>query len=252
MAAHILHTNLLSAGSAVELTATGFDAGWEFANALNIGTALKAQVLLGVVGVAEYDLGVIAPISSVAIARHNFGTANANIKVSVASNQAGPWSVLVDHSPIDDDVLLVVEPVITGRYVRVEVQNHTQAAIFSVVCVGDALKLPRSMPNGFIPPEFGAQDQVTASYTAGTELAGLSIKRQPAKTRAIIKEAPRKWFFDNWRELQVALLKNTVFFRWKETGSTLYGTLASKKSPNPKFVKTYYMTVNIDFQGFIS
>lgn len=251
MAAHILHKNLLSLPSASKVTDWSFDSGWEVENCLNVGTALKSKIAANTQGGFEYDLGAAYVFSSVAIARHNFNSTGAKIRVYSSSTSGGPWNASIDFTPTSDDVFLQNFTSVSARYVRVEISGQIAPVIFSVLYIGDALKLPRPMPNGFTPPEFGRQDEVKASFTAGNEIAGISVIRKPTKTRVMIKQAPATWFFEYWIGLTESLLSRPVFFRWKETGSTIYGYVPKRLQP-PKFKKNHYMDGNIDIEGFVS
>jgi hypothetical protein len=159
---------------------------------------------------------VASPFDYVAIARHNFGSAQIAVTVEARVSAPDAWAVIVaEFMPTTNDALILRFTRTTYHSVRIKLAAGSAPAQASVVYAGLLLVMQRRVYVGHTPITMGRQTNIATGVseggnflgrviTGGTLRSGLSFQNlTPAWVRSdldpFIQAARSKPFFFGWR-----------------------------------------------------
>ena len=215
------YENLVTASN---ISSTSADSNFPVTNLANPSTYLKWQGADNgspSSGNDEYltvTLNTIEPIDYVAIAKHNFGSAQIPVSIEGDDGQgASPnWPELVT------DVLLPDDSPVLFRFtsqslasVRVRLQPGTEVPNAAVLYVGKLLALQRRLYVGHTPIKYGRSTMVTNGRSESGNFLGRVVLQETNGTSVALQNLTPSWYRTYFDPFVQDAKENPFFFAWR-------------------------------------
>lgn len=159
-------------------------------------------------------LPVARPVSYLGLYAHTLGANGATVTLQYSTNAGGTWSTACTMMPSGTVPVYAFFPDITANYWRVSVAS-TPASLLGCVAFGKDMILPHGAWNGFVPPVFGRDTQVTNSTSeTGTFLGRSIIKRGSMSSLDLSALSADAWMRANWKPFIEWAEKQPWFLLW--------------------------------------
>ena len=151
--------------------------------------------------------------------------------------------------PPDDSPIMVLTDPITVDSMRVSVRGNI-APELSVVKFGKALQLPRPFYGGHMPIDFAREIVYKNNKGTTGEFLGRSKKSVSLKAAYSITNVPYEWLTENWRDWQLAMEDDPVFWAWRPDNYPFVGYVETvgMATPEAQGLRDWY-TINIEGMG---
>lgn len=120
--------------------------------------------------------------------------ANGNvILVEWRADEADPWEVAAEFTPVDAQPIMAIWPVVTARYWRIRSTAGTAPAI-GVMSLGKRLIFDKGITGSYMPTNWGAEIEVLPANTITGQFMGQRIQRRGGQASVSFGSMDRVWF----------------------------------------------------------
>lgn len=243
-APYFLITNKLRAATILsEATVANFG----FANALDGRTSTQAGFASGAGRDVVFDFGSAQTISHVGHAAHSL--AGSTMALHSSTNNS-TWTLRLSWIAQAGVYTYELGTSFSARYLRLTVTPAAGTVYVSDFFAGQAIELPYGMPFGFVPPEFGDDDQVETNMTGNGAIVGTTVTRRPKKTSVDMRDYPSSWFDTNWLTITEGLKQYPGYFLWGTGKRPMFCSL-DRKAPRASFSNHIHMSAKLELEGFV-
>lgn len=197
--------------------ATGFPA----SNLANPSTNLRWEGEGGSPEADEYitmALDTAELVDYVAIARHNFATAQIAVSIEVLDQDASPaaWNEIVaDVIPPNDGPLMFRFTPQAVSSIRIRMQPGSAAPTAAVVYCGALLVLQRRIYVGHTPVTMGRKSKVTNARSESGNFLGRIVTAQMTGTEVDLTNLTPAWYRANIEPFILDAVERPFFFAWR-------------------------------------
>lgn len=186
--------------------------------AVNLANPSTAQKWLGQVDASPQYLTVTLSgsdeIDYLAVARHNFGTAQ--IAVKPQGDDGGGYADLTSEVlPGDDAPLLFRFDPQSLQAIRLRMAVGTAAPSAAVLYVGKLLVLQRRIYVGHVPIPYGRRTQVTNGRSESGNFLGRIVTGETRETAVSIRNMTPAWYRTEMDPFIAAAQETPFFFAWR-------------------------------------
>lgn len=190
-------------------------------NLANVSTNLRWEGLLASPEVDEYiTLNVAAadPIDYVAVARHNWGTAEIAVSVEYLDDEQSPaaWEELI--APVflpNDGPVLFRFPPLAYEALRIRLQPGTEAPRAAVVYAGALLVLQRRIYVGHQPINYSRTTKAVNGKSESGNFLGRIILNQMTSTKVGLQNLTPAWYRTYFEPFVQHAYEEPFFFAWR-------------------------------------
>jgi hypothetical protein len=194
------------------------------------------------------QIGEIEPIDYIAVARHNFGSAQ--IAVSVEGRIDGEdWTELVGETLLPDDVpaLFRFAPRSLSA-VRLRLGEGELPATAAVLYAGRLLILQRRIYVGHTPLPYGRTAKITNARSESGNFLGRIVLNEKTETQVAMRNLAASWYRTYMDPFIVAAKEVPFFFAWRPADYPReVGFAWMTNDPHPSNARTNGM-MQLDFQ----
>lgn len=212
------YESLVTSGNVSSTTAAS---GFPASNLANVSTNLRWEGEAGSPEADEYitmALNTAELVDYVAIARHNFATAQIAVSIEVLDEDASPdeWNEIVaDVIPPNDGPLLFRFTPQAISSIRIRMQPGSVAPTAAVVYSGKLLVLQRRIYVGHTPITMGRKSKVTNARSESGNFLGRIVTAQMTGTKADLSNLTPAWFRTNLEPFILDAVERPFFFAWR-------------------------------------
>lgn len=153
-------------------------------------------------------------IDYVAIARHNFGTAEIPVSIEVIDD--GEWVEIVGEiMPADDSPLLFRFPAGSQSQVRIRLQEGIAAPRAAVVYLGKLLVMERKVYVGHTPMPHARKSNVVNGRSETGEFLGRIVLGEWRETTVPLSLITPEWYRANMDAFLKVAKETPFFFAWR-------------------------------------
>lgn len=145
--------------------------------------------------------------NSIAIVKHNLGTAGASVSVESSTNGSTWTERLASFVPSNDKALFKVFTGVSAQYWRIKVVTASVAAQIADLMLGTRIEMPQPPDAPYTPAVLGMEAEVTRSRTG--QILGTVVWFKPWQIRA------------RWSNLTRAFVDGTYRVFWEEYASEM-------------------------------
>jgi hypothetical protein len=248
------YDNIVTAGA---VSADSESADYPATNLANPSTYLRWVGETASPPVDEYLTVTITredPVDYVAIARHNFGTAQIAISIEGSNGDSPEWFELIP------DVLLPDDGPVLFRFtsqqlqaVRVRLQPGAEAPTAAVLYVGKLLVLQRRIYVGHTPMPYGRSTQIQNGRSEAGHFLGRVVLQETRDTAVTLQNLTATWYRTYMDPFIRASQELPFFFAWRpqsypyETG---YGWMTNSPRPVNQRVNGM-MQIDLQMSGVV-
>ena len=203
------------------ISTTTAESAYPATNMANNSTYLKWQ---GVVSSPEQDeyitlaLNTNEDVDYVAIARHNFYTAQIAVSVEVLNEATSPdtWDeVISDSIPSDDGPILFRFTPQGISSIRIRLQPGSAAPFAAVVYAGKLLVLQRRIFVGHTPITYGRSSKITNAKSESGNFLGRILLNRMSSTKVDLGNITQAWYRAFLDPFILDSQENPFFFAWR-------------------------------------
>lgn len=214
------YDNLAIAGAvSTDTEAAGFPA----SNLVNPSTNLRWEGEIGSPAEDEHITVVTATddnqdVDYIAVARHNFGSAQIPVSVEYLDQDASPpaWTELIASVLLPNDgPALFRFPALPYAAIRLRLQPGTAAPTAAVVYAGKLLVLQRHIYVGHTPMPYGRMTKVTNGRSEAGHFLGRIVLNQATATDIKLQNLTPAWYRAYMEPFIAAAVENPFFFAWR-------------------------------------
>lgn len=194
------------------IAATSEESGYPATNLANPATHLGWRAT----STALQDLTVSSlsmPISYIAIAKHNLGSAQCPVQVDVADptyrTVAGP--VLLP----DDTPAIFVFPEATPTDARLRIDTGSEAPRVSVLYCGNALQVERRIYANHTPLKYAREIDVMSGLSESGNFLGRIVTRERRAAPVKFSLIDPDWYRENFDPFLISAKESPFFFAWR-------------------------------------
>ena len=238
------------------IAATDAVSGYPVTNLANISTAAlwKAANNSGIKYLTVTP-STAQELDYIAVARHNFGSAQIAVTVQGREESGDPWADLVEEfMPTNDNALILRFEKTTYHSIRLKLAAGNAAAQAAVVYAGLLLTMQRRLYVGHVPVNYGRVSNVVAGESeSGNFLGSIEIGGY-LETAATFNNLTPEWVRTNLVPFLDACRagKRPFFWAWRPQSyptETAFCKLTS--NPKPENARTNgMMTCALEMRGF--
>jgi hypothetical protein len=161
------------------------------------------------------DAGEAKEADTLALAGHNFGTAQASISVEVSTT--GEWAgeqttALAAFTPLCDYVIMKPFTAETKQFWRIKIVTASVPPYLGVAMIGSRIS-PARFPKGAFPPERIAIATEENVSKAG-HLLGATVRHLPKTVTANLQYPGTAWVEDTYKTFFLNNAGKPIFFGW--------------------------------------
>lgn len=202
------------------LTADSADPNFPVTNLANSSTALLWKSLVTDEQYIVATINEIDPIDYVAIARHNFGTANIAVSIegaaTVDSDGEFEWEELTqDVIPADDAPIIFRFTPQSLIAVRVKMAEGDAAPYAAVMYAGRLLIVQRRVYVGHTPLSHGVVTKAITSRSESGQFLGRVVVSEAAESSVALKNLTPSWYRATMTPFVKAAQETPFFFAWR-------------------------------------
>lgn len=191
-------------------------------------------------------------IDSVAIARHNLGSSQAQVSVEITTADVPDWTAVVGPVILGDDapVIFRFDPTeVLG--VRLLIQSPVVEPWAAVMYVGKLLVLPRRIYVGHTPIPFGRDPDVVNGLSQRGEFLGRIVTGGVLSSAFSMQNILPSWYRGTMDPFIEACATTPFFFSWRpEDWPTEVGFCWCTNNPRPVNQRSNgMMSIGIEMQG---
>lgn len=155
-------------------------------------------------------------VDYVAIARHNFGTAEIEVSVEVLGGSPETWDEIVSGAVPSDDTPLVfrIEPQAI-RSVRIRLLPGLEAPRAAVIYTGTLLTLQRRIYVGHTPITLGRKSDVVTGMSESGNFLGRIILNETNETSFSLENLTPDWYRTYFDPFVEAAISKPFFVAWR-------------------------------------
>lgn len=239
------------------VTATSEDPDHPASNVANPSTALRWQGLGGSPVEDEYltfALDSVDLVDYLAVARHNFYSAQIAVSVEVLDQSTSPesWDEIVSPviPPNDGPLLFRFTPQgITS--IRLRMQPGDAVPRAAVVYSGALLVLQRRIYVGHTPVNYGTQLSVVNHRSIGGDFLGRIVLSEKTGTQVQMQDLTPSWYRSQLEPFRVAAKEIPFFFAWRPSAYPYeVGFVWTTNDPQPQNqLANGMMSFSMDLEG---
>ena len=206
---------------ASNVSATSEETGFPASNVANPSTALRWQAAASSPAVDDYLTFALATedlVDYLAVARHNFYSAQIAVSVEVLNESTSPdsWDEIVSPAipPNDGPLLFRFTPQGIAS-IRLRMQPGTAVARAAVVYSGELLVLQRRIYVGHTPVNYGTQLSVANHRSISGDFLGRIILGEKKMTQVALQDLTPAWYRTFLEPFRVAAKQRPFFFAWR-------------------------------------
>jgi hypothetical protein len=248
--------NIVTSASISALTAAS---GFPASNMANPSTNLRWEGAVASPADDEYitisNAGV-EQLDYLAIARHNFFTAQIAVSVEYLDVDASPdaWVELIEPGiPASDGPILWRFPTLAYASLRIRMQPGSAAPTIAVVYAGLLLVLQRRIYVGHTPMPMGRTTKAINSRSESGNFLGRIITNQKTGTGVDLQNLTPAWYRENMEPFLLQAQEEPFFFAWRPSSYPAevgYGWLTN--DPQPKNQRSNgMMNVSFEMSGIV-
>lgn len=203
------------------VSATSADADYPETNVANPSTALRWQGAVSSPAMDDYltfALDTEELVDYLAVARHNFYSAQIAVSVEVLNEAMSPdnWDEIVSPviPPNDGPLLFRFTPQGIAS-IRLRMQPGTAVPRAAVVYCGDLLVLQRRIYVGHTPINFGTQLSVANHRSISGDFLGRIVLSEKTMTQIALENLTPDWYRTYLEPFRVAAKEIPFFFAWR-------------------------------------
>lgn len=202
------------------LSADSTDPNYPISNLANPSTALLWKSASTDTQYITVEFDEADPVDYVAIARHNFGTANIAVSIEGASeldeDDEPMWVTLsLEVIPADNGPLIFRFEPQSLIAVRVKLVEGDAAPYAAVLFVGRLLVLPRRIYVGHTPLSHGIVTNAVTSRSESGQFLGRIVVGESAESRVALQNINPVWYRTNLTPFIKAGQEAPFFFAWR-------------------------------------
>lgn len=203
------------------VSATSAETGFPASNVANPSTVLRWQG--GASSPAEDDyltfaLNTEELVDYLAVARHNFWSAQIAVSVEVLNEATSPesWDEIVAPviPPNDGPLLFRFTPQGIDS-IRLRMQPGSAVPRAAVVYCGELLILQRRIYVGHTPVNYGTQINVANHRSISGDFLGRVVLSEKTMTQVSMQNLTPDWYRSQLEPFRVAAQENPFFFAWR-------------------------------------
>ena len=231
-----------------DITATSTESGRTAADLANPSTVLFWRAASATEVYVTFAVSSIEPVDYLAIAAHNFGSAQ--IPVSVHIITTGDVYTLISGPRIytRDDPLIFRFPPTTVIGVRLRLEAGNAAPQAAVGYVGRLLVMPRGTSDAHVPINFGRTTRRLRQTSNNGHFLGEVLLSEGRQNAIAFKHLAQEWFRDTFVPFLDAATTRPFFFAWRPQAApddVGYVTLTNDPQPSIDFDTE---TIGLDLQ----
>lgn len=207
--------NLVTADN---VTSDTEDDDYPITNVANVITAQGASWKANAIGAEEVNAKVATSeeIDYVAIARHNFGSANIPITISASTDDGDNYTDVVEETLLPDDApaILRFNPQ-AATDIKIYCGAGNDPAQMAVLYIGKLIILPRRLYVGHTPITYGRSQTILNGKSENGEFLGRVILAEQLQTSVNLKNFSPLWYRETMDPFIVASKSAPFFFAWR-------------------------------------
>lgn len=207
--------------TASNVSATSQETGFPASNVANVSTALRWQGAASSPPMDEhltFALETEELVDYLAVARHNFYSAQIAVSVEVLNEATSPdsWDEIVSPviPPNDGPLLFRFTPQAIGS-IRFRMQPGTAVPRAAVVYCGDLLVLQRRIYVGHTPVNYGTRLSVANHRSISGDFLGRIVLGEKTMTQVAMQDLTPAWYRSQLEPFRVAAKELPFFFAWR-------------------------------------
>lgn len=204
------------------ISTTTEDTDFPATNMANPSTALVWHGLDESPAADEYitiDVNSVDELDYIAVARHNWGTAQITVSVEgLVDADASPivWQELVEEFiPADDTPLIMRFTGIALSSIRIKLQPGSAAPQAAVVYTGALLVLQRRLYVGHTPLTYGRTARVVTGRSESGNFLGRIVLGESVNSGVTLQNLTPAWYRANFHPFVLDARENPFFFAWR-------------------------------------
>lgn len=158
---------------------------------------------------AGFDCGALRAVDALGIAAHTLGTSGAGVQL-LGSNDDITYSTILSHSPLTNEELFFIFPLVSFRYYRVRVTLN--GAQIGVVKAGRRLDFPCTPIMGYKPVHHSRKYNKYFNNSMEGHLLGNRVMSAGGTTTVEFPEIPRSFVDGPLRGFQDHYARGGTFF----------------------------------------
>jgi hypothetical protein len=164
----------------------------------------------------EFTVDSDAPIDSVGIARHNWGSGVVEVTIlGITAEPGAVYTELANFTPGDDSPVLAVFDADFYIGIRIDLEPASVEPQAAVVYVGTLLTMPRSTPTGFVPLPDALDRDMLLGVAENGDFLGDVIVSERLSTNVEFRTLDGDWYRTNMRPFVQAAVP--FFYCWSMT-----------------------------------
>lgn len=243
--------------NASNVSATSEETGFPASNVANPSTALRWQAAVSSPAMDEYLTFALATeelVDYLAVARHNFWSAQIAVSVEVLNETTSPdsWDEVVSPviPPNDGPLLFRFTPQGIAS-IRLRMQPGTAVPRAAVVYCGELLVLQRRIYVGHTPVNYGTQLSVANHRSISGDFLGRIVLGEKTMTQVALQDLTPAWYRTYLEPFRVAAKELPFFFAWRPSAYPYeVGFVWTTNDPQPQNqLANGMMSFSMDVEG---
>lgn len=198
------------------------------------------------------ELGQNEDVDYIAIGAHNLGTKGVDVEILTSDTTGGGFTSRLSVSPTDDrPILLLLDPEIDVRRIKVEITNGTDREI-GVISAGIALQMERPLYGGHSPVNLSSRTDYQNSVSDTGQWLGRTITRDGLQTNYQWNNLSDDWYREYFEPFVQAAKSLPFFIAWRPDlypDEVAYCWTTSDIKPTNRGGGTKLMNVGISVRG---
>jgi hypothetical protein len=202
------------------VSSTTEDVDWPVTNLANPSTNLKWVGATESPAADEYitlALNTVDDIDYIAVAKHNWGSAQITVSVEVLDDGSPEtWTEVITETLLatDDPVIFrFTEQAVTS--IRIRLQPGAEAPQAAVLYAGKLLVLQRRLYVGHTPLTYGRTSKVTNAKSESGNFLGRIVLNQSTRSSVPLANLTPQWFREYLWPFVLDSKENPFFFAWR-------------------------------------
>lgn len=159
-------------------------------------------------------LSEAADVNYCAIAKHNFGSTGATIRLQ-SSTDNSTWTDASDIvEPSTDHVIIFEFERVFARYFRLFIEPGTEAPSMAVMYLGEILVLQRKFYVGHTPISYGRATTVSNGRSEAGQFLGRHLRREFLETSVDLQNITPTWYRQKFDPFVEHATTKPFFFAW--------------------------------------